>query len=52
MKTQADHARAYRQRKAAKLERLQRLETALENIAAVTDPGDQANALAVAALAK
>lgn len=42
MKTQADHARAYRQRKAAKLERLARLEGALREIAACDShhPGD------------
>ena len=33
MKTQADHARAYRKRKAAKLQRLAAYQAALESIA-------------------
>lgn len=49
-KTMADHARAYRQRKAAKLARLDRYEAALNNILVIADPRDQAHVLARNAL--
>lgn len=49
-KTMADHARAYRQRKAAKMARLERYERALNNILAISDPTDQAHVLAWGAL--